>query len=430
LSFMLTNVVDLIDVVLVGRLGRDAIAAYGYSAQYLQLVQTLIQSVGIGCVALMARAIGARDASRAKRVLSGSVLVAQGIAWAATIIVAVLPRPLLVCLDAAPHVVDVAVPYFRMVMLSTVVSSVSFITESALRAHKLTRVPMMIMVVTAMVIAVANYALIFGAFGLPRLELLGAGISTLIAQTTGMVLYIVVARVASRSGLAVTFDLATLVRARTTGREVLRISLPAMGERMVTSLALLSYFAILGDYGTAAVAAYAIGVRLLAFSWIPGLGFATAAATFVGQALGAGDPQGARRAGRRALRLALLVMTGLGVACVFLRHPLAGVFTDDPRVIASLLPFLLMLAVAQPFMGVHFTLAGALRGAGDTVTPLIGAAIGNWGLRLPIAWFFAESLRFDLAWVWSALIADHFVRMLIMTAVFSKGRWVRRTDTS
>ena len=87
---------------------------------------------------------------------------------------------------------------------------------------------------------------------------------------------------------------------------------------------------------------------------------------------------------------------------------------------------MLMLAVAQPFMGTHFALGGVLRGAGDTVTPFLGAAVGNLCFRVPLAWVFARVLGAPLAWVWSALVFDHMARLAINGTVFLRGRWAQR----
>jgi Na+-driven multidrug efflux pump len=212
--------------------------------------------------------------------------------------------------------------------------------------------------------------------------------------------------------------------------EVLWVSLPSMGERLIMSLAMLTYFKILSAYGTAAIAAYAIGVRLLSFSWAPGLGFAAAASTFVGQALGASDSSSARKAARRSLAQAILVTTGVAVLFVFLRAPLAHAFTRDARVAESLLPFMLMLAIAQPFMASHFTLGGVLRGAGDTFTPLVGALVGNWGFRVPLAWLFTRFFGHDLVWVWAALIGDHVARTIVNGVVFLRGKWSLRVGAT
>src|SRR5215471_2388487 len=285
LSFVVVNVVDVIDVALVGRLGRQSVAAWGYATQSVHLVETLVQSVGIGCVALMARAAGARDPERSRRVLAASVFVSQGVASIGLLLSLLIPRELLTLLDAKPDVIDIAVPYFRLFAGAMVLYGAAFMFESGLRSYKNTRGPMLVAACVMTVKTVLSFTLIFGAFGLPRLELVGAGIATVAAHAAGLGLFIGFSRVVARDGPAVTFGWADVRSMWDVVLEVLMVSLPSMGERLIMSLALLTYFKILSTYGTAAIAAYAIGVRLLAFSWVPGLGFGAAAATFVGQAL-------------------------------------------------------------------------------------------------------------------------------------------------
>ena len=220
-----------------------------------------------------------------------------------------------------------------------------------------------------------------------------------------------------------------LAAARPLLREVVRISLPAIGERVVMNLAMMSYFVILGGYGSAAIAAYTVGVRVLAFSWIPGTGFSAAASTLVGQALGASAPSEATRVGWRAVRMGFATSIVLGIVCAVARDPFGRLFTSDEDVLAALGPFMLVLAIAQPFLGLHFTLAGALRGAGDTMTPLLAATLGNWGFRVPIAAFCALVLHTDLVYVWGALFFDHVARTLWLAIVYRRGRWQTRLAT-
>ncbi len=430
LSFVVVNLVDIVDVRLVGPLGRQTLAAWGYATQCVNLVETLLLAVGIGTVALVARALGARDAPRARQALAGSLLVALVIAGLGLVLVALVPREILGLLDAKPDVIEIAVPYFRLTAASMALYGAAFVHECGLRANKNTRGPMVIAVIVMTVKTVLSIVLIFGLLGMPRLELVGAGIATLVAHGVGLALFIVAARFASKGGLVSTFDWADVRAMWGVTREVVFVSLPAMGERFIMNLALLTYFKILSTYGTSAIAAYAIGVRLLAISWVPGLGFSAAAATLVGQALGAGDSPLARRVGSRSVRQALAMMCALSFVFFFLRAPLARAFTNDPQVAADLAPFMLMLALAQPFMGTHFTLGGVLRGAGDTVTPLIGAAIGNWCFRVPLAWVFARAFGTNLVWVWAALIADHLARLAINGVVFARGRWAQRTGAA
>lgn len=425
LSQVLASMVSLIDIAMVGRLGRDAVAAVGYTTQFLWLMQSILFAIGIACVALMARAIGAREPERARQALAASLLLACGLAAVFTLVVLLLPRPLLRALQAEPSVVEAAVPYFRLTLGSTLLLAVSITLESGFRAVRNTRTPMWIAGVVTVVKTALNLVLIFGGLGLPRLELVGAGIATLLSQAVGLVLFVLAAR-------RMPMGSALAMRPRQLGvglprlRELVTLSLPAVGERIVLNVAMMAYFALLGHYGSAAVAAYTVGVRLLSFSWIPGIGFSAAAATLVGQALGAGEPGGAARAGWRATRMALGVSVLLGAFFALVRGPLARAFTNDAAIVAELGPFMLLLALAQPFMGVHFTLGGALRGAGDTLTPLLAASLGNWVFRVPLAVLFSRVLGFPVVWVWAALVLDHIARALWLTLAFRREGWRAR----
>jgi putative MATE family efflux protein len=430
LSLVVVNLVDIVDVALVGRLGRQTVAAWGYAAQCVHLVETLIQAVGIACVALVARAVGARNPGRARRALAASMFVAESVAAVGLLLALLVPRRILGWLDAGPDVIEIAVPYFRLFAGAMVLYAAAFMFESGLRAHKMTRGPMLVALAVMSVKTVLSVVLVFGLLGLPRLGLMGAGMATLGAHSVGLVLYILLSRRAGAAGepenAGVTFGLADLRRFWEVAADVALVALPSMGERLIMSMALLTYFKLLSGYGTAAVAAYAIGVRLLSLSWVPGIAFGAAASAFVGQALGAGDSARARHVGVRSLVQASLVMGALGVAFLFLRNPLATAFAGDARIAESLAPFMMMLAIAQPFMGAHFTLAGVLRGSGDTVTPLVGAGIGNWGFRVPLA-SLSVHLGAGLVWVWAALIADHFARMMINGVAFVFGAWDKQT---
>lgn len=429
LSLVAVNVVDVIDVALVGRLGRESVAAWGYATQTVHLVETLLHSVGVATVALVARAVGAGEHDRERRVLAASALLALAVAVAGFSVTLAAPGAVLRSLGAEARVVELSTPYFRLHAGSMLLYAVAFVFESGLRARRNTRVPLLVAVAVMSVKTLLSVVLVFGLLGAPRLELLGAGIATVAAHGTGAVLYVVLSRRLARSGEACSFGASDSFGSRGVAAEVLRVSLPSLGERLVMSLALLTYFRILASYGTVAIAAYAIGVRLLAFSWAPGLGFATAAATLVGQSLGGADPARAWAAARRAIRQAVLVSCALGVGFAAGRGVLAATFTSDERVGEALGPFMLTLAVAQPFMGAHFTLGGVLRGAGDTVSPFVGAAVGNWLLRVPLA-FLAASLGADLVWAWWPLVGDHLARTLVTYGAYRRGRWAERLGAS
>src|SRR5262249_13231209 len=158
-----------------------------------------------------------------------------------------------------------------------------------------------------------------------RLELVGAGLATLVSQGIGLLLFItVVVRASGDSPLALRPR--HFAAARPIARDVVRLAVPGVGERLANNLALLAYFRVLSGYGSSAIAAYTVGVRLLAFTWIPGTAFGTAASTLVGQALGAGRRAAAVSAGWRANHLSLVVAVVLGGACAAMPRVLARLF--------------------------------------------------------------------------------------------------------
>jgi len=299
---LLVNLVSLIDVAMLGHISSQALAAVGYATQFFFLVQSVLLAIGFACVALMARAIGAGDVARARHALLASIEIATVTAVALVVAILAAPHALLELLGAAPEIVDMTVPYLTLVLGSSAFLSVSMTLESGLRANRNTRTPMLIAAVVAAVKVALNMLLIFGVLGLPRLELVGAGIATFVAQLVGMLLFIaLILRAAPGSVLALRWR--DIAAARSERRAVVRLSLPGVGERLAMNLALLAYFRVLSEYGPIAIAAYTVGLRILSFAWMPGIGFGAAAATLVGQALGADQPVRAANAGWRSARL-------------------------------------------------------------------------------------------------------------------------------
>jgi putative MATE family efflux protein len=424
LSMTLASVVGIADIAMVGRIGAKAQAAVGYAAQLFFLAQSALFALSFACVALMARAIGGGRPAEARRALAASLVVSVGASLVLLLGIAAYPAPLLRRLSASPEVIALCVPYLRLLMSSTVLLSVCLTLESAFRADRDTKTPMRITLVVTTAKLALNVLLIFGApaVGVPAFGVAGAGWATLIAQCVALTLFVTVTRRKPASA-PTTLRLSDFQGLTPYFRPLVRIALPGVGERIVMNLAMLIYFAFIGTYGTVAAAAYTIGIRILSFSWIPGTGYSQAVATLVGQALGAGDVARAERSGWRAARLALATAVVMGAIGALLREPLAALFTVDEETVAALGPFMLCLSLAQPAMQLHFTLAGAFRGAGDTVTPLYAAFVGNWLFRVPLAFLAANVFELPLIWIWLTLILDHIARAIWLVWSFVRGTW-------
>ena len=418
---LLANAVPIIDLLMLRSFGTPTLAAIGYASQFLMLIQATLMASGAANVAMMARAIGARDPDRARRAFASSLWLALGVTTGCMLVTQLFPKQLLRMLAVNESVLNLAVPYLRLTLLAALPMAITFSYESGFRAARDTFRPMIITGLLAVIKVSCNLLLLTGVFGLPKLGLQGAGVSTLVSQLIGAFLFIRLSRAHRQS--AVRLSLRDLRVPRQQLREAFELAWPAVAERFAMNAATLVYFRFLGGYGVEAVAAYNVGVRILAFTWIPGLGLSVAAATLVAQALGARDAAQARHAGTVAARIGTVIAISLGSLFILLRVPLAGLFTQDPRVMSALDPFILLLGIGLPFLVSHFTLAGALRGAGDTWTPLWAAAVGNWVFRVPLGYLSAQVLHLELFWVWSIMVVDHVSRAVWLRHAFKHGRW-------
>ena len=422
LTFLLESLVGLIDMLMVGRLGATAVAAVGVGTQILSGVSVAMTAVGTGTLALVARHIGARERHAAQRVLGQSIVAALALSVVAVVPVILFARQAVGLFGVDPQVVEQGTGFVRLVMFSIPQSAVLFVVGSALRGAGDTRTPLFIGATVNVINVIGNYVFIFGKLGVPALGVRGSALATTTAfsiATAGALLLLARGRlVLGLSGRDVRPEMDTI-------RRVLRIGYPTAGEQVLMQIGFLLYLVFAARYGTSAVAAYFIGVRILALSFLPGYGFAAAAAALVGQNLGANNAALAERSGWESNRLAVYLMSACGVLIFLAARRVAALFVDDASVVADAVAFIRALAAAQPFMAIDFTIGGALRGAGDTRFPLVAVFVGFYGCRLGMAYLAAFVLHLSLPWVWSALIGDYLARAGLKTWRFRSGRWAQ-----
>lgn len=419
-TMSLESVVGLVDMLMVGRLGAAAVAGVGVGVQVLNAITTVMFAVGTGTLAVVARHIGAAERRDAEEALIQSLLAAAGLGVLAMIPVMVWAPQLVGIFGVRDDVVVQSTPYVRIVMLGLPADALLFTIAMGLRGAGDTRTPLVVGAVTGLTKLACNFVLIFGAFGIPALGVPGAALATAIAFTTGAAAAVILL---ASGRLALRVDWHRMRPHLPVMGRVLRIGYPAAIEHALMQIGFFLYIIFAARYGTAAVAAYFIGVRILALSFLPGFGFTAAAGALVGQNLGARQPGEAERSGWESTRLALYLMTSGGIVIYLAAEPIARLFVNDPAVIAAAVPFIHVLAAAQPLMAVDFTLGGALRGAGDTRFPLVAVFVAFYGCRLGLASLVTFWWHLDVFWLWFALIGDYVARCLLKGWRFHSGRW-------
>lgn len=419
---LLFSVIGVVSIKVVAELGPAAAAAVTVGNQIFFTLQAVMMAVSVGTTALVARAWGAGDYDEAIRTTLTSLVVGVLVGIVLTLPVVIWAEAIADLFGLGPEATRLAGDFIRWLSVFNVAFAVNFIMSAALRAAGDARTPMWIGVGTNVVSLFGLYVLVFGHFGFPALGVKGAAIANGtafgVAGATFLALWFsgTLRLGFRRHELAGALDLPRMQR-------LLHIGYPAALEQGVFRIGFFIFLGIIGHYyGTAAFAAYGIGVNILSLCFVVGFGFSIAGSTLVGQHLGAGDHLGATASGWRSLRYAMVSMVALGIAIIAGARPLAGFMIDDPEVIAYTVAFIYILGAVQPLMAVEFALGGALRGAGDTRYPLKATMAGLLGMRCVLAVAFALA-GLSVEWVYAALVGDYALKAVMLTRRFRSGRW-------
>lgn len=421
-SALLQNAQSLIDLFWVGRLGSNAVAALALSGTVLMLLFPVLMGIATGTVALVARAVGAGD-TRAASLLAAQSL---GIAMLTGLLLGGLCLPLLapLCrlLHAAPVVTELALPYLRISLYGLFSMCLLFIGNSALQGAGNTVAPMIAMLLANLLNLGLDPLLIFGLGPIPAMGIPGAAIATVLSQIVAAA--VVIGLLASgRTRLRLhRGDLAP--RGSTVWR-LLRIGLPSAGQMLSRSLMGLTLFYIIARYGTETVAGYGIGMRFHMVLLMPCFVLANAAATLVGQNLGAGQPRRARRAAWAAAGLDVAIMAISGLLVFWQADRVVSLFDPNPAVVAIGAGYLRTVTPFYIFAGLAIVLDRALNGAGCTVPTLVFTIIALWGLQVPLAFILSRCAHPPVQGVWWAIAISTVVHAVLSVSWFETGRWQR-----
>jgi len=367
----------------------------------------------------VARRIGEKDREGAATAAGQAIVCGAAVGIATGLAGVFLAARLLGLMGAPASVIHAGSGYARIVLGGNVAIVLLFLINGVFRGSGDAAAAMRTLWLANLINMTLDPCFIYGFAFFPRLGVTGAAVATTIGRSIGVV-----------------YQLAVLFRGKSRVRLALRHvrpDWPVMGRLLrVGSTAMLQYFISTASwvslarinalFGSAAIAGYTLALRIILFALMPSWGIASAAATLVGQGLGAGDPGFARRAGWHTTYMAIAMMSGLGLVIFVLAPEIARLFIDDPAVIALTITFMYALGAAQPLMAVDWTLTGALRGAGDTQFPLFASVAGFYGLRLALTILILH-YHGSVTLVWWSLIADYVLRSGLKSARFRSGRW-------
>jgi putative MATE family efflux protein len=371
-------------------------------------------------MAVLARAVGARDARRADTALRQGLWLGLAVGVLSSALLLPLTERAIAAYGVDATVTALGSEYLFWATLGIVPLTLSLVFGAALRAAGDTRTPLAIGAGANLLNLGLGWALIYGRLGLPALGVAGAGIAATVAVSLQLPAFF---WLWSSGRLRLRPAGASARPDREMLRRLLRIGYPAAIEGGLFQSGLLLFMRIIAPYGTEALAAYQVGTQILAFSFLPGLGFGAAASTLVGQHLGEGEPARAQRSGWRSMLGAMLAMSALGALIVGFAPQLAAVFKLSPLAVERTVDFVWILGAVQPLMAIEYTIGGSLRGAGDTRFPLFAIFAGLFLFRLTPAAIAAGVFHARLNIVWGMLVLDYAVKAALLLTRFVRGRW-------
>ena len=418
------TMVQLVDTLLVGHLGKDALAGVGLGSIVFWIPQSGVFAVGVGAVAIVARNVGSGERERAS--VTAAMALMMGLAWGVllALVMALAADPLLRVMGAEPAARSEGVTWMRAASIGFPLTAVVYAGNASLTGAGDTRTPMVIMLIVNLVNAAVAYTLINGPGPFPELKVLGSGLGATSAGISGAAL-VLLALAAARGGLQLQAVAALRPDAAETKR-ILDVGLPAGLENLQFNLAFLVYTRIIASLGSAALAAHRVTLSVEGLAFNPGFALGVAAAALVGQSLGAGRPDLAERSAKMALVWAAIIMTSMGVVLMVLGEPITSLFVsgeDAAEVVDIGRQLLFIFAFALPAMALSLTLAGGLRGAGDTRAVLAIGVFGIWVVRLLPAYILAIVLGFGAPGAWLAAVLDINSRGLLTWLRFRRGKW-------
>ena len=413
-SSLLQRTEGIVAVFLVGGLGAIPIAAVGLGQLLAFIATTLVSGLSVGTNVIIAQQWGARryeEAGQASRHFLGlSIFVSFALALLGLSANGLIMQ----LLGAQPEVIGLALPYSNLIFLVIPFTVLLAVLSSILQGTGDTKTPMYAMIMVNVLHIAIAYPLIYGQWGLPAFGVKGAAVAVGIAEATGSVYLLLRCRTILKPSKRLRWDML---------RTIWQVGAPVSGERIVQQAGILLYTKIVLIYGTVSYAAHQVGLSIESLSFLPGYGFAIAAATMVGQSIGAGKYTRAKLENWEANRLATFIMSAMGIVFFFFPYALLRAFTSDEAVIELGTTFLKIVALLQVPLALTMVLAGSLRGAGDTRFIMIATMIGMWGVRIPIAFVAGYWLTLGVFYVWLAMIADWTLRMALMLWRYRSERW-------
>jgi putative MATE family efflux protein len=420
LEMVMESVFAVVDIFFVIKLGADAAAAVGLTESMVTLIYALAMGLSIGAMATVARRIGEKDREGAAHAAVQSLILGLGVSIVLGIIgIAFAPR-LLTLMGGNVGVVSGGANYTRVLLGGNVVIVMLFLINAIFRGAGDAAIAMRVLWLANIINIILCPCFIFGLGPFPALGVTGAAVATTIGRGIGaLYAFSRLARPGSRVDIRrqhFTIDFEVIKR-------LIKLSASATFQVLVGMASWIGLMRILARFGSDAVAGYTVGIRVVLFALLPSFGMSNAAATMVGQALGAGKPERAERAVWMAGFYNVCFLGVIGLLFTVFAPQIIGVFTQDPAILPYGTSCLRIVSCGFIFYAYGMVLTQSFNGAGDTWTPTKINLFVFWLCEIPLAYFLAVHLGLGPKGIFLAITLAFSLLAVISAVVFKRGRW-------
>ncbi|MEM9192205.1 MAG: MATE family efflux transporter [Myxococcota bacterium] len=420
-----------VDTAMIGRTpdAEAALVGMGYASQLVFLLMVAMIGLTVGTVALISRAHGAQQDDRVNHVLHQSTQLTVILGVVVAIVGNLLAEPLLLALGSDDVALHTGLLYFRPLLAGTTFTYLNILYAAALRGMEDTRSAFFVSLVMNLLNVVFNYGLILGNFGLPALGIQGAAIGTVAAQACATALMVWWLSRGHIPALKPVFRVERIDLPL--AKSLIGVGWPAATDMLVLNAAFLSIIGMLGRIDQAAVAAHGLGLRVQALAFVPGLSVSQAVGAMVGNALGAGHVDEAKRVLRSGILLCTVIMGSLGLLLIALDDLIVSAFGVDAGtpLFAYSKEWMQLLGYAMPPVGVWIALVGLFQGSGATRITLRINAVVTVFAQIPGSAILGFVVGLGAFGVWAAFPLTFLLKLAWGIVAYRKGAWAK-TGTS
>ena len=423
LEMIMESVFAVVDIFWVSHLGTDAAATVGLTESFLTLIYALAIGLSIGAMAMIARRIGEQNPDGAARVAVQAIVLALIVSIVIGAIGAPLAPKLLTLMGGSPWVIEHGSAFTQVMLAGNITVVMLFMINAIFRGAGDAAIAMRTLWLANWINIVLGPCLIFGLGPFPKLGIVGAAIATNIGRGTGALFAI--SKLVREGGRFNIERRHLRIEPAIIGR-MIRLSATGTFQVFIGMASWIGLVRIISSFGSNAVAGYTFGIRVILFALLPSWGMANAAATMVGQALGAKNPERAEQAVWKAGFYNMIFLGVIGLLFIFFAPQIIWFYTDDPNVAQYGVDCLRIVAYGFLFYAYGMVLGQSFNGAGDAWTPTIINLFVFWLWEIPLAYVLGVVLGWGPRGVFFSMMIAFSTLAVVSAAVFRRGRWKQR----